>query len=102
MIDPKYKIESEDFEKFGIRRTHTITRIDVNGHRRVLKVFFGHDGKARANKLVELLEKNDTFGDDTKLRKSEQRLYFKVGVLTGIGIGIAAVMGILFLSEVFA
>ena len=48
MIDPKYRIETRDVEKFGIRQTHTITRIDTNGHRRVLRVFFGHDGKARA------------------------------------------------------
>lgn len=102
MIDPKYKIETEDFEKFGIRQTHTITRNDVHGHRRTLKVFFGHDGKARANRLVELLEKNDTFGNDTELRASERKLYFNSGVLVGIAIGVAAAFGATFLSKVFA
>lgn len=97
MIDPKYRIETRDVEKFGIRQTHTITRIDANGHRRVLKVFFGHGGKARAGKMVEVLEKNDTFGDDTELRKSERRLHFYVGILFGI----AACAGVHFLPKVF-
>lgn len=97
MIDPKYRIETRDVEKFGIRQTHTITRIDANGHRRVLKVFFGHGGKARAGKMVDVLEKNDTFGVVTELRKSERRLHFYVGILFGI----AACAGVHFLPKVF-
>ena len=101
MIDPKYKIESEDYEKFGIRQTHTVVRNDAQGCPRTLKVFFGHDGRGRANKLVELLKKNDEIGDDTELRASERKLYFNCGVLVGTAIGVASAFGAIFLTKVF-
>ena len=81
MIDAKYAVsQTPAFGPGGERWVYEVSRNDITGHR-VSLAYYGD--QTTAENIVTLLKKSDAYGDDTALRESERKIYFRFGAICG-------------------
>lgn len=81
MIDAKYEVnKTPAFGPGGERWVYEVSRIDITGNRVSLS-YYGD--QTTADNIVKLLQKSDAYGDDTALRESERKIYFRFGAICG-------------------